>query len=661
MPELGGGSKLAPMTAPLDFSKFDTSTRPVDDLFRHVNGTWMRETEIDADKAGIGAFIELRDTSEERVRDIVTGLEADETTSEAGKIAALHRSFMDTELVEALGADPLRPLLHRVDAISSAQDLARFLGWGLRHGLAALVGMDEDADPGDPGRYVMFVGQSGLGLPDEEYYRDEQHAETRTRYARYLTRVLELAGVEDAPTQSAAVLALETRIAAHHWDKVKVRDFVAMYNPMTWDEMVASAPGLDWSALLEGAEIPADKVADLVVAQPPFVTGAAGLVASEDLEAWKAWARVRVISRLAAYLSSDFVEARFDFYERHLNGTEELRARWKRAVGFTEAAMGEAIGKIYVERHFPPAAKEAMDDLVAHLMQAYRDSISTLDWLTEPTRAEALDKLSKFTPKIAYPATWRDYSALEVSPDDLVGNLLAVNSFETDYVLGKVGGPVDKDEWLMFPQTVNAYYHPLRNEIVFPAAILQPPFFNVDADDAVNYAAIGAVIGHEIGHGFDDKGSTCDGDGRLRDWWSPEDRAAFEELTGKLVTQYDQLSPEGGDGQLVNGAMTLGENIGDLGGLGIAYKAWLLAGGDPDGEPIDGLTPAQRFFFGWAAAWRSKHRPEAVRMRLTNDVHSPAEFRCNQVVRNLDAFHDAFGTTPADALWLDPEQRVSIW
>lgn len=653
--------KLARMTAAFDFSLFDTSVRPADDLFRHVNGTWLREAQIDTDKAGIGAFIELRDLSEERVRDIVTGLEPDDLDSEAGKIAALHHSFMDTGRIEARAGSPLEPLLQRVEAISSTEAFARFLGWALRHGLTTLVGMSEDADPGDPGRYVMFVGQSGLGLPDEEYYREDEHAQTRTRYVEYLTRILELAGVGDAAAQAATVLALETRIASHHWDKVKVRDFVAMYNPMTWEQMMASAPGLDWSAFLEGADIPADKVADVVVAQPPFVTGAAELVASGELDAWKSWARVRVISRLASYLSSDFVEARFDFYERHLNGTEELRARWKRAVAFTEGAMGEAIGKIYVERHFPPAAKEAMDELVANLMQAYHDSISTLGWLTDQTRAEALDKLSKFTPKIAYPATWRDYSALQVSPDDLVGNLLAVNSFDTDWVLDKVGGPVDKDEWLMFPQTVNAYYHPLRNEIVFPAAILQPPFFNVDADDPVNYAAIGAVIGHEIGHGFDDKGSTCDGDGRLRDWWTPEDRSAFEALTSKLVTQYADLSPEGADGQKVNGEMTLGENIGDLGGLGIAYKAWLLSGGDPDGEPVDGLTPAQRFFFGWAAAWRSKHRPEAVRMRLTNDVHSPAEFRCNQVVRNLDAFHEAFGTSDGDALWLEPSERVAIW
>ncbi|MEZ5088163.1 MAG: M13-type metalloendopeptidase, partial [Tessaracoccus sp.] len=342
-------------------------------------------------------------------------------------------------------------------------------------------------------------------------------------------------------------------------------------------------------------------------------------------------------------------------------GVEEQRPRWKRGIAFVEGVMGEAIGKIYVERHFQPEAKIAMDILVANLLKAYENSIQKLSWMSEATRAEALDKLSKFRPKIGYPEQWRSFDDLTVTPGDLVASVLASNSFDADYSLSKVGGPVDPNEWLMYPQTVNAYYHPLRNEIVFPAAILQPPFFNPDADDAVNYGGIGSVIGHEIGHGFDDKGSTCDGDGRLRDWWTEEDREAFEELTAGLVKQFEVLSPEGTDGQKVNGELTLGENIGDLGGLSIAYEAWLLAGGDPDGEPIDGLTPAQRFFYGWAQVWRTKRRPENAKMLLAVDPHSPAEFRCNQIVRNLDAFHAAFGTENGDGLWLPEEERIVIW
>lgn len=649
------------MTDALDFKHFDTSVSPSDDLFRHVNGAWLAHATIDADKSDAGAFIELRDRSEEQVRDIVTGVKSDDPATDDGKIAGLYASFMDTDRIERLGSEPLQPLLARIDSIEDVRNFSAYLGWALRHGVAAVIGFDEDADPGDPTRYVMFMWQSGIGLPDEEYYREDQHAEAREHYVAYLQRILELAGCEDPAGQAAAVMELETQLAASHWDKVRTRDFVQMYNPMTWDEMTASAPGLDWEAFLDGGSLPVDKLADLVVAQPSFVTDASALVGTAPLEAWKSWARVRLISSLASYLSDDFVMARFAFYNKHLRGTEELRARWKRAVSFTEGAVGEAIGRIYVERHFPPAAKQTMDELVANLLAAYRSSIEQLDWMTETTRDEALDKLSKFTPKIAYPAKWRNYSALEVDPQDLIGNVLAVHSFDVDFTLSRLAGPIDPDEWLMFPQTVNAYYHPLRNEIVFPAAMLQPPFFNARADDPVNYGAIGAVIGHEIGHGFDDKGSTCDGDGKIRDWWTEEDRSAFEERTAKLVDQYDELSPDGADGQCVNGKLTLGENIGDLGGLGIAYKAWLLSGGDPDGEQIDGLSPAQRFFLGWGATWRSKHRPETVKLRLTNDVHSPDEFRCNQVVRNLDAFHEAFGTTPESALWLDPGERVTIW
>ncbi len=650
------------MTAALDFTHFDTSVRPGDDLFRHACGKWLDTVEIPADKSGAGAFMDLRDESERAVRDIIVSTaEEGASDGERRQIADLYASFMDTDRVEELGATPLGPVLDRVDAITDIRKFSAHLGWSLRHGFSSLIGFGEDSDPGNPQRYVMFTGQAGLGLPDEEYYRLAEHAGIREAYGTYLERALGLAGVPDASAEAANVLDLETRIASHHWDKVRTRDLRQMYNPMAWAEFTASAPGIDWEAFVAAAELPVDKVADLVVSQPSFATEASHLVATADLETWKSWARAKAVSALSPWLSSDFVDARFDFYERTLQGTEQLRDRWKRGVSLVEGVLGEAIGKIYVERHFPEGAKEAMDDLVANLLAAYRSSIETLDWMTGTTREEALDKLSKFRPKIGFPDKWRDYTELAISADDLVGNVLAANSFEMDIMLGKLGGPMDPDEWLMYPQTVNAYYHPLRNEIVFPAAILQPPFFNVEADDAVNYAAIGAVIGHEIGHGFDDKGSTCDGDGMLRDWWTEEDRQAFDERAQQLIAQYDVLSPQGADGIRVNGELTVGENIGDLGGLGIAWKAWRLAGGDPDGEKIDGLAPGERFFLGWAAAWRTLLRPEAMKQRLATDPHSPSEFRCNQIVRNLDAFHEVFGTTEDDNLWLEPQKRVVIW
>lgn len=644
----------------LHLSDFDATVSPAEDLYRHVNGTWLDTATIPADKPSTGAFIALRDASEAAVRDIITSLDPG-AEGDGGKVAALYASFMDADAVERAGAQPLHRLLAPIDAIDSPLALIRHWGWSARHGRSGLFGLSEDSDPGNPKRYLMFAFQSGLGLPDEAYYREDKHAETREAYRTHIAATLRLAGYEDADAQAEAVFDLETRIAACHWDKVRCRDMRAMYNPMTWSEFVALAPQLHLDEFISSAQIPASAVGEVIVAQPSFFTDVAPLIADVPISAWRSFARWHLASMLSPLLSSDFVNERFDFYERRLQGTEELRDRWKRGVALAEATFGEAIGKLYVERCFPSEAKQRMDELVANLLRAYRASIETLDWMTDDTRAQALDKLSKFRPKIGYPNTWRDYSQLIVVPDDLIGNVLRANSFALDYSLEKLSGPVDPDEWLMYPQTVNAYYHPLRNEIVFPAAILQPPFFNLNADDAVNYGGIGAVIGHEIGHGFDDQGSTCDGDGVLRDWWTPADREAFEQRTASLIDQYNALSPAQAAGQHVNGELTIGENIGDLGGLSIAYKAWLLAGNDPDGEPIDGYTPAQRLFLGWAQVWQQKSRDALVKQRLATDPHSPNEFRCNQIVRNIDAFYDAFDVTPDDALWLDADQRVSIW
>lgn len=645
----------------LRFADFDAAVRPQDDLFRHVNGTWLATAQIPEDKSGWGAFQELRDNSEKAVHDIVESVSSEDLGSVEGKITALYASFMSEDRIEELDDKPLRRLLDMVDAISSPAQLARYLGWSIRHGISSLYRAGVEADPGNPSRYIVMIGQSGIGLPDEAYYHEDQHAGIRERYLAHLRATFELLGCPDAAEQAQAVFDLETKIASQHWDNVRTRDLVQMYNLLTWPDFVAASQALHWEEFVSGAEIPGERIAELVSMQPSFFSGVASLVESEPIEAWRSWARWHLVSTLSPLLSSRFVEQNFDFYSRQLAGTPQLRPRWKRGTSLVESVLGEGIGKLYVERHFPPSAKEQMDRLVSHLLEAYRRSIGELNWMGEETRQEALRKLSKFRPKIGYPAKWRDYSALIVAPDDLVGNMLRANSFELDHDLAKMEAPVDPDEWLMFPQTVNAYYHPLRNEIVFPAAILQPPFFNPDADDAINYGGIGAVIGHEIGHGFDDKGSTVDGDGMLRDWWTPEDRAAFEDRTKKLVDQYAVLSPEGAEGRTVNGELTLGENIGDLGGLGIAYDAWLISGGDPNGDPVDGYSPAQRLFLGWAAVWRGKQREESVQKALATDPHSPEVFRCNQIVRNLDAFYQAFDVSETDALWLDPAERVKIW
>ena len=632
----------------------DPSIRPQDDLFRHVNGRWLDTVEIAPDKQAAGAFITLRDASEAAIREIVTGLEGSTPGTEASLVENLFASFMDTERIASLGLQPLRPLLAEIDAIASQEDLLDYFGRSLRRGTGAPIGLDVDSDPGDPTRYALFVGQSGIGLPDEEYYRLEQHAKILAAYGEHVDRTLSLA--ELTASGAGTVVGLETEVAALHWDKVRTRDLRAMYNPTSLADL--DATGVEWTRVLAAAGVPA--VESVIVAQPSFFSSVAELLVPSRLEDWKLWCRWSLVSAMSPYLPDPLVRARFDFYGTVLQGIPELKERWKRGVDLVERMLGEAVGKLYVEQHFPPQAKERMDALVANLLEAYRRSISTLEWMSEPTREEALTKLANFTPKIGYPTRWQDYSGLTVEPTDLLGNVLRAADFHTSDELSKLGGPIRDWEWLMTPQTVNAYYHPLRNEIVFPAAILQPPFFDADADDAVNYGAIGGVIGHEIGHGFDDQGSTCDGEGRLRDWWTPEDREAFTKHTLALIGQYSALAPRQLPDVHVNGELTIGENIGDLGGAGIAFDAWRLTlDGEP--EPVDGIPAEQRFFLSWARAWQTKRREEALRQQIATDPHSPEEFRCNQVERNLDAFYDAFGVTESDAAWLPPAERVKIW
>ncbi|MDR1712531.1 MAG: peptidase M13 [Propionibacteriaceae bacterium] len=622
----------------------DPNVRPQDDLFRHVNGRWLASAVIPDDRSATGAFIKLRDDSEAAIRDILANLSGSPAGSQAAKVEALYASFMDADRIDALGVSPLRTLLAEIDAIDSVAALLAYFGRSIRRGIDAPLAREVDADPGDPSRYALFVAQSGLGLPDEEYYRLPEHAPILAKYTEHVDVMLSLAQLTSSA--GAIVVGLEREIAALHWDKVRTRDMVAMYNPLPEAE--------PWASMLRAAGVPPQE--RVVVMQPSYVSGLEALLSESRLGDWKLWAKWALVSGLAPYLPQAFAQSHFDFYGTVLQGTPQIRDRWKRGVELVERFLGEAVGKLYVDKHFPPESKRRAERMVEWLIHAYHDSIFELDWMTDTTRREALRKLSKFTPKIGYPNVWKNYG-MEVDPSDLVGNVLRCAQWASDYEIGKLGGPI-RDEWLMTPQTVNAYYHPLRNEIVFPAAILQPPFFDPLADDAENYGAIGAVIGHEIGHGFDDQGSTCDGDGRLRDWWTPEDRAAFEARTKALIGQYDALSPAQAPDVHVNGALTIGENIGDLGGLGIAYQAWELSG--RAAEPSD-IPAAQRFFLSWARCWQGLRREAALRQQIATDPHSPEEFRCNQVVRNLDSFYAAFDVAESDAAWLPPESRVKIW
>jgi putative endopeptidase len=644
-------------------SELDPAVRPQDDLFRHVNGKWIDRTEIPSDKARYGSFYLLAEEAEKAVREIIEEASEASPGTEERKFGDVYASFMDEKRIQQLGARPLKPLLDEVDAIATIGAFLATAGQFERRGTSGFFQLFIDNDPGDPERYLVFFEQAGLGLPDESYYREEKFAEIRTRYVEYLTTILGLAGLSMPIERAKRIYALETDLAGQHWDNVRSRDSEATYNLTTWKDITTSAGanGLDLEPWISGIDAPKHSFREVVVRQPSYLEALPALITTEHLEAWKDWLSWQVIRSNAGYLSDEFVNANFEFYGKTLTGTPELRARWKRGVSLVEGSLGEAVGRTYVERHFPKGAKAAMDVLVANLIEAYRESITNLTWMTPATRAKAIEKLDKFTPKIGYPVKWRDYSSLVITADNLLANIAAVNEFEFQRELGKIGKPLDRDEWFMTPQTINAYYNPGLNEIVFPAAILQFPFFDETRDDAANYGAIGAVIGHEIGHGFDDQGSKYDGDGRLLDWWTAQDRAAFEERTSSLIAQYDALVPRQVPDHHVNGALTIGENIGDLGGLSIAWKAYLISLGGAEPPLIDGMTGAERFFLSWAQAWQLKARDEEIIRLISIDPHSPNEFRCNQIVRNIDDFYTTFGVTSSDALWLAPEDRVTIW
>jgi putative endopeptidase len=643
----------------------DETVRPQDDLFGHANGSWVRETEIPSDRGRYGTFDMLREQSDERVRQIIERAAADTDAakgSPARKVGDLYRSFMDEARVEELGLTPIEQDLAAVERISGIDDLFLTLGRLARQGGPGLFDFGVAPDAKNPEEYVLYLGQGGLGLPDESYYREERHAAILAAYLPHVARMLAFAGIGEGATHddspAARVVALETRLASHHWDNVATRDAVKSYNPFDYAALQELAPSVAWDVFVRGLDA-REAFEHVVVGQPSYLEGLSVALDEVGIDDFKHWLAFHVVASAAPLLTKELVDAEFDFTGRVISGLPENRERWKRGVSLVEGAIGEAVGQLYAGEYFPPAAKERMLELVGNLVEAFRRSFEGLDWMGPQTREQALAKLASFTPKVGYPDRWRDYSTLTID-DDLVGNVRRANEFELKRQLAKLGGPIDRDEWLMLPQTVNAYYHPLMNEIVFPAGILQPPFFDLDADDAVNYGGIGAVIGHEIGHGFDDQGSRYDATGALRDWWTEEDRARFDERTQALVAQFSELSPIAAPQEKVNGALTVGENIGDLGGLAIGYSAYRIATEGQPADELDGYTGPQRFFLGWAQVWSGKARTEEAKRLLAIDPHSPTEVRAN-AARNCDEFHEAFGVREGDGMWLAPEQRVHIF
>ena len=664
-------SSSAPLRSGLDLAGFDRSVRPQDDLYRFAGGTWLAKTEIPADRSNYGTFSKLEDDAQESLRQIAEAAAAASGRgstdaslapgSDLRKLGDLYASWMDTAGIEKRGLAPLKADLARIDSLRTLGDVYAYMGLSQRLGFATPVNLYVGQDRKDSSRYLTGLSQGGLTMPDREYYlaADERNAGLRKQLAGYAERLFTLAGVPDAADAAARVVALETKIAGLHWTRVENRDPVKTYNKMTLAEAATRVPGFDWPAFMGGIGPEASAVTEIDVRQPTFLQGFTGVAAATPVADWQAYFRFRLLDANAPYLPQAFDAARFDFRERALRGVQSQQPRWKRGVGLLDRNIGEIAGRAYVERNFRPEARERIRELVANLRSAFERSIDSLEWMGPDTKTEAKRKLARFAVKIGYPDKWRDYSALRIERDDLVGNIRRVEEVEFARDIGRLGKPVDRDEWGMTPQTVNAYYSPPMNEIVFPAAILQPPFFDPLADDAVNYGGIGGVIGHEISHGFDDSGRQFDGEGNLRDWWTFDDNVRFRERAGKLAAQYGQFKPI--DDRAVNGQLTLGENIGDLSGLAVAYRAYQISLGGKPAPMIDGFTGPQRFFLGWAQVWRRKYRDDELRARLITDSHSPSEYRCNGVVANMTEFYEAFGVQPGDKLYRPEAERVKIW
>jgi putative endopeptidase len=650
-------------TSGIDPHNIDPSVRIQDDVFRHVNGGWLKRTEIPGDKARWGAFDELREGVLPRLRAIVDAAQHSDNApgSEAQKIADLYASFMDEQRIEKLGLTPLEADFARIAALTDKNQIPALMSYLIRNRVTVPIGAGVNQDARDATMYALYIGQSGLGLPDRDYYLKDDDAklkEARVKYQAHIEHMLGMAGDKNAAESAKAIVALETELAKVQWTKVENRNPVKRYNKMELAKLDALVPGFDWKAALSAAGVDG-KIDYVIVSQPSYLAGFAKVLKDMPLATWQTYFKWHLLSSRAEFLPKAYADADFAFFSTVLRGVPEQEPRWKRGVRLAEGSLGEALGKLYVEKHFPPAYKARMETLVANLLAAYRQSIDTLDWMGPETRKEAQKKLATFNPKIGYPNKWRDYSTLAIARDDLIGNVVRASEYEYRRNIDKLGKPIDREEWGMTPQTVNAYYNPLKNEIVFPAAILQPPFFNPDADDAVNYGAIGAVIGHEISHGFDDQGSQFDDKGNLRDWWSKEDREKFKAKTTMLVKQYSAFAPL--PGYNVNGELTLGENIADNSGLAIAYKAYKLSLGGKDAPVIDGFSGAQRFYMGFAQVWSTKIRDNALVMQIKTDPHSPGEFRANGTLRNQSGFYSTFGVKEGDKMYLPPDERVTIW
>ncbi len=643
-------------------AELSTSVSAADDFFGYVNGDWLDRTQIPADWSSYGVMQMLAEQSELQLRAIVEDGAGQESGpgSDTRKVIDLYQSFMAAEAVESLGIGPLADELGRIDALGNHDELIAYLGRALRLGIQIPLDFYIDADATNPDQPLGYFWQSGLGMPDRDYYLQDNPklVEVRARYQAHIEKMFGLAGWEDSATAAATILAMETRIAEQQWTRVQNRDRERIYrNQYNQAEAAALSPGFDWPVFLVAGGF--GEPERMVIAQTDYFQTLGTLLQETPMENWRTYLRFKLLKAFARYLSDDFVQEDFDFQRRVLRGQEEIKPRWKRGIRLLNGAIGELIGKEYVARHFPPESKARVQELVENLRLAFGASIDELEWMSEATRQEAREKLKKFSYKIGYPDVWRDYSALEITPDDLAGNIRRARAFEHDRQVAKLGKPVDRSEWGMTPQTVNAYYRPTWNEIVFPAAILQAPFFDPGADDALNYGAIGAVIGHEFSHGFDDQGRKFDGTGRLRDWWTEQDAAEYESRAQGLVDQYSSFQPL--PDLAINGELTLGENIADLAGLTMAYRAYEIS---LDGNPaaiIDGFNAEQRFFIGYAQSWRSQYRDELLREILLSDPHSPARYRVTGVLRNTPEFYRAFTVGEGTGMYLDPNDRVRIW
>ncbi len=643
----------------VDVQGMDLSVKPGDDFYKFVNGQWDAKTEIPADRSSWGGFAVLRDLSDQRTRAIIE--ESAKQNAPAGtvaqKVGDFYASFMDEAAIEARGLEPVKPMLAKIDGLTSRDDLARALAENVKLGLGSPVEIGVELDLKDNSKYGVYVGQGGLGMPNRDYYLvdNDRFKATRVKYKTYIAETLKLAGFANAEARAEAIYALEEKIAKGHWTSAESRQIDKLYNPVATAALDKDYAGLGWSTYLQTAGLAGQP--QVIVTQPSAIKAALALVANEPMDVWKDYLRFHTVKAASPMLSNAFVDLNFGWAQT-LSGTPKLKDRWKRGVDLVNGTMGEAVGEIYVARYFPPEAKAKADELVRNLIKAMDARLANLAWMAPETKVKARAKLAAFTPKIGYPSKWRDYSALKVERGDLWGNVMRATEFEYQRQLGKIGKPVDRSEWFMTPQTVNAYANPLMNEIVFPAAILQPPFFDPKADDAVNYGAIGAVIGHEISHHFDDQGRKFDMNGNLSDWWTKEDVARFDALAKRVVDQYGSYEPL--PGKKVNGELTLGENIADLAGVTIAYDAYKMSLKGKKSTKLGGYTPDQRFFLGFGQVWRNKYREPVLLQQLTTDPHTPGHFR-PYVVRNIDAWYSSFGVKPGEKFYLKPEDRAHIW